>query len=157
MAAALDLVIRLDDLAGPEIAAFMDEHVAEMKRVTPPESKHALDLEGLRRPDIQFWTIWDGAVLAGCGGLKRLDSHQGEIKAMRTRASYRGTGVASSMLRHIVDRARAAGYHELLLETGSFEFFEAARQLYLKHGFDYCGPFGDYVADPNSVFMMRRL
>ena len=27
--------------------------------VTPPESKHALDLDSLRDPAIRFWTVWD--------------------------------------------------------------------------------------------------
>jgi putative acetyltransferase len=35
--------------------------------------------------------------------------------------------------------------------------FEPARRLYLSHGFTYCGPFADYVLDPNSVFMTREL
>ncbi|HEY7893166.1 MAG TPA: hypothetical protein VIC05_13245 [Solirubrobacteraceae bacterium] len=37
--------IFLDDLSGPEIAGFLEEHVEEMKAVTPPGSKHALDLD----------------------------------------------------------------------------------------------------------------
>ena len=35
----------VDDLTGPQIASFLDEHVREMLSITPPESKHALDLE----------------------------------------------------------------------------------------------------------------
>jgi len=38
----------VDDLTGPQIASFLDEHVREMLSITPPESKHALDLETLR-------------------------------------------------------------------------------------------------------------
>ena len=37
--------IVVDDLTGPQIASFLDEHVREMLSITPPESKHALDLE----------------------------------------------------------------------------------------------------------------
>jgi hypothetical protein len=33
--------IVVDDLTGPQIARFLDEHVAEMLSITPPESKHA--------------------------------------------------------------------------------------------------------------------
>lgn len=36
-------------------------------------------------------------------------------------------------------------------------FFEPARRLYTKHGFEACPPFGDYWADPNGVFMTRAL
>jgi putative acetyltransferase len=35
--------------------------------------------------------------------------------------------------------------------------FAAARTLYASFGFEPCGPFGDYVEDPNSVFMRLRL
>ena len=40
--------IHIDDLSGPEIALFLDEHIRDMREVSPPESKHALDMEGLR-------------------------------------------------------------------------------------------------------------
>ena len=39
--------IVVDDLTGPQIASFLDEHVREMLSITPPESKHALDLDML--------------------------------------------------------------------------------------------------------------
>ena len=39
----------------------------------------------------------------------------------------------------------------------SQEFFRPARTLYAKYGFRECGPFGDYVLDPNSVFMTLEL
>ena len=35
--------------------------------------------------------------------------------------------------------------------------FAAARALYKRYGFSYCEPFGDYVEDPNSVFMTKAL
>ena len=149
--------IIVDDLSGPEIAAFLEEHVNEMKSVTPPESKHALDLEGLRKPEITFWTVWDGGVLIACGALKELDATHGEIKSMRTAASQRGKGVASRLLQHILDEARARGYRRVSLETGAFPFFEPARSLYAGFGFTRCPPFSTYEEDPNSVFMTLML
>ena len=76
--------IRVDDLRDPRIAAFLEEHLADMRAVSPPESKHALDLEGLRAPEITFWSVWDGEELVGCGALKRLDAEHAELKSMRT-------------------------------------------------------------------------
>jgi len=35
----------------------------------------------------------------------------------------------------------ASGYRRLSLETGAMEFFEPARGLYRKFGFEQCGPF----------------
>jgi len=128
-----------------------------MRAASPPESTHALDLDGLRRPDITFWTAWDGNVLVGCGALKELDPAHGEIKSMRTAATHRGRGVASAMLTRILEEAAGRGYRRLSLETGSGEFFAPARTLYAKFGFVPCPPFADYWDDPNSCFLTREL
>lgn len=149
--------IVVDDLSGPEIAGFLREHVEEMRAVTPPGSKHALDLEGLRKPEVTFWSVLDGDTVVGCGAIKELDPGHAEIKSMRTAPSHKRRSIASMMLEHIMTHARARGYTRLSLETGSFEFFTPARGLYAKYGFEYCGPFGDYLEDPNSVFMTREL
>lgn len=149
--------IKVDDLRGPEIAALLEAHLKLMRDTSPPESVHALDLDGLRRPEVTFWTVWEGATLLGCGALKELDPTQGEIKSMHTAAAARGKGVARAMLSHILAEARRRGYRRLSLETGSPEAFAPARALYAGFGFSYCEPFGDYVLDPFSVFMTLEL
>ncbi|MFB2639861.1 GNAT family N-acetyltransferase [Shewanella bicestrii] len=149
--------IILDDLKGPEIAALLTEHLEDMRATSPPESVHALDLDDLRQPNIRFWTLWDGRNLAGCGALKWLDAEHAEIKSMRTAATYKQQGIASKVLQHLINDAKAAGVQRLSLETGSMAFFQPARNLYAKFGFELCGPFADYVLDPNSLFMTKRL
>ena len=151
------MLIRRDDLAGPEIRALLEEHLADMYATSPPESVHALDLDGLRRPEITFWTVWDGATLAGCGALKELDARWGEIKSMRTPRALRGRGVGRAMLAHIVAEARTRRYARLSLETGSEAYFAPARALYASAGFVVTTPFADYVEDPNSVYMTLQL
>jgi putative acetyltransferase len=149
--------IKIDDLSGPEIAALLEAHLKLMRDTSPPESVHALDLEALRAPEVTFWTVWDGASLLGCGALKALAPDHGEIKSMHTAAAARGRGVARAMLAHILDEARARGYRRLSLETGSMTAFAPARALYAGFGFGDCPPFGEYVLDPNSVFMTLEL
>jgi putative acetyltransferase len=149
--------IRVDDLTGAEIIALLNEHLRCMSLVSPPESRHALNLDGLQQPDITFWSVWNGADLAGCGALKELDPQHGEIKSMRTAYAYQRQGVASQVLRHIIDEAKRRGYRRLSLETGSADYFEPARTLYASFGFARCRPFGRYIEDPNSVFMTREL
>ncbi|MBD0267136.1 MAG: GNAT family N-acetyltransferase [Cyanobacteria bacterium Co-bin8] len=149
--------IKIDDLCSSEIAEFLEEHIRDMKSVSPPESKHALDLEGLKKPEITFWTVWDNGRLIGCGAIKELDADHAEIKSMRTDVSYRGKGVASRLLQHILEEAKLRGYRRISLETGSMSFFAPARNLYTKYGFKNCGPFSTYKEDPNSVFMTREL
>jgi putative acetyltransferase len=151
------VLIRLDDLSDPAVARLLEEHLEDMRATTPPESIHALDLDGLRKPEITFWTAWVGDLLAGCGALKELDAENGEIKSMRTAAAYRGRGVASAMLRHILDEAARRGYRRLSLETGSEDFFAPARALYARFGFTVTEPFADYKPDPNSCFMTKAI
>ncbi len=149
--------IRLDDLTGSEIKELLQEHLRCMARVSPPESRHALSIDGLKQPGITFWTIWDESSLVGCGALKELDARHGEIKSMRTAYAYQRKGVGSEMLSYIIEQARQRGYHRLSLETGAMDYFEPARRLYARFGFARCGPFGSYVVDPNSVFMTLEL
>ncbi|XVQ89610.1 GNAT family N-acetyltransferase [Microbispora siamensis] len=146
-----------DDLSGPQIAEFLREHVREMRSITPLESKHALDLDGLRTPDVTFWSVMDGDTVVGCGALKRLDPAHAELKSMRTSAARKRSGIASLLLGHIIAEAGRMGFTRLSLETGSADFFLPARKLYEKFGFSYCEPFADYRPDPNSVFMTRLL
>jgi putative acetyltransferase len=149
--------IRIDDLRGPEIAALLEEHIEDMRSVSPPESKHALDLNGLRKPEITFWTIWEGDKLAGCGALKELDKTHGEIKSMRTARAFVRRGVASQILNHIISEAKKRDYKRLSLETGSMDFFKPAHKLYESFGFIPCEPFADYKPDPNSLFLSKEL
>jgi len=152
-----DLTVKPDDLTSPDVAELLADHLREMNMHSPPESVHALDLEKLRKPEITFWSVWNGGELVGCGAIKELDPTHAEIKSMRTARIYRGQGVGKLMLRHILDEAKHRGYTRLSLETGSMAAFEPARRLYASHGFTYCGPFADYVHDPHSVFMTLEL
>lgn len=149
--------IAVDDLSGPDVAAFLRAHLDQMHALGPPESTHALDLDGLRGPDVTFWTARDGDRLVGCGALKDLGDGRGEIKSMRTDPARRGQGIAGRLLVHIVADARARGLTRLSLETGSDAFFAPARRLYARHGFMPCPPFGNYTDDPLSAYMTRTL
>ena len=151
------LEIRVDDLQGPEVAAFLQEHLNDMYATSPPESVHALDLDELRQPDITFWSMWEEARLVGCGALKVHSAIFGEIKSMRVDTSLRGRGLASTLLRHLMEEARARGMQRLSLETGTQDFFKPAEALYRKHGFVTCKPFADYREDPNSLYMTIEL
>ena len=145
--------IQIDDLSRPAIHALLNEHLRNMHALGLPESVHALDLDSLRRPEITFWTAWEGALLLGCGALMELDPRHGEVKSMRTPEAHRRTGAGRALLSHIIEVARSRGYERLSLETGSAAAFRPAHCLYESVGFARVGPFGSYVDDANSVFM----
>ena len=149
--------IVVDDLQNEAVIALLREHLESMVPTAPAESRHALDLQGLRSPDVTFWSVWDGAELAGFGAIKHLTDEQAEIKSMRTASRHLRKGVASALLHHIIQQARSRGYSQLSLETGAMEFFAPARDLYSAFGFVLCQPFGDYKPDPNSVFMTLQI
>ncbi len=144
----------LDD---PRVQDLLEHHVVTARSETALGSAHALDLEALKSVDVTFWSCWDGDMLVAVGGLKRLSPTHGEIKSMHTARPNRRAGVGTAMLRHVIDSARTMGMTRLSLETGSWAYFHPARALYRSHGFVDCPPFGEYVEDPNSIFMTLEL
>jgi len=149
--------ITVGGLEDPRVQALLEYHVRTARAQTAVGSAHALDLDGLKAADMRFWSAWDGDAVIGVGALKQLSPSHGEIKSMHTAPAHRRSGVGSAMLRHIIEAARAAGVTRLSLETGSWQFFNPARTFYKSHGFAECPPFGDYVEDPNSIFMTLEL
>ncbi|MET0781757.1 MAG: GNAT family N-acetyltransferase [Microbacterium sp.] len=149
--------IRVDDVSGDAIRELIAFHLDGMHDSSPPESVHALDIDGLRHPSITFWSAWIDGELAGIGALKTIDAERGELKSMRVDDRFRGSGVGRAILRHIVAAARERGMTSLWLETGSPEDFLPAVRLYESEGFTRCGPFEGYTDDPLSVFMTREL
>lgn len=151
------IALRIDDPTLPDVRALLQDHLLDMMATSPAESVHTLDLAALCAPEVTFWTAREDGELLACGALKRLRAGQGEIKSMRTHLAARGRGIAARLLQHITAEARERGYHSLVLETGSVDFFAPARRLYLRQGFTERGPFADYVLDPYSVFMELTL
>lgn len=152
-----NLRFELDDLSRQPVQDLVARHLAGMHAQSPPESVHALALEGLRAPSIRFWSAWSGQTLAGMGALRRIDTENGEIKSMRVADAFLGQGVGRAILEHILAEARGMGLAALWLETGTVDGFLPARTLYESVGFTACGPFDSYGPDPFSVFMTVRI
>lgn len=149
--------IRAADLTDVQTRALLALHLAGMQDNSPPEAVFALDLVGLQAPDIALWSLWDGTRIVGIGALRTLDKDQGEIKSMRTHPDHLRRGVAATLLRHIIDQARARGLRRLSLETGSGPAFDPALALYRAHGFVDGEPFGDYERSAFNQFLHRQI
>jgi putative acetyltransferase len=145
------------DLSDPRVIALLHHHLTTAHAQTAPGSAHALDLTGLQSSDVTFWTGWEEDNLVAAGALKQLTGGHGEVKSMHTASIARRKGVGSAMLQHIIAFARLRGLSRLSLETGSWDYFRPAVALYRRHGFVECEPFGDYVPDPNSIFLTLDL
>lgn len=153
----MTLVIAPADLDEPAFVRFLEDHLRDMEPTAPPESRHALDLDGLRRPGVRVWVARSDDVLVGTVALAPVDEGHEELKSMRTDPDRRGQGIGTALLDVALSDAQARGVTRVSLETGSMAFFEPARAMYRRHGFVDCEPFGSYVLDPNSVFLTISL
>src|SRR5688500_2796845 len=146
-------VIKIGDFDDDRVKALLTRHLEGMHANSPPGHVFALDWSGLQKPEISFYTLWEGEDLLGFGALKELEPRAGEIKSMRTADAHLRKGVAATILDHIIAVARQRGYARLSLETGSGPAFEPALTLYRKYGFTEGGAFDGYVKSPFNRFL----
>lgn len=140
------------DFDDPQVLALLRLHVSGMRSASPPGTSYALDLSGLKVPEMSFWALWDDSALMGFGALKQLSPTAGEIKSMRTAPEHLRRGVAARILDHILAEARRRGLKRVSLETGSGPAFEAALTLYRRYGFIEGEAFGEYTPSPFNRF-----
>lgn len=79
-----------------------------------------------------YLAYFDGN-LAGCIGLKKIDSENCEMKRLYVKPKFRGKNIASFLVNHIIKEAKKIGYKHILLDT--LPFLEVAINMYKKHGF----------------------
>ncbi|WP_343730317.1 GNAT family N-acetyltransferase [Duganella sp.] len=139
----------------PDVHALIAELDTYLLALYPPEAVYALDVQTLLQPNIRFAVARDAQGAAvGCGAIV-LSAAYGEIKRMYVRPAARGTGTARQLMDLLEHTARQAGCPQMVLETGPDN--PEALALYTRHGFERCGPYGDYPDDPLSVFMQKKL
>jgi len=144
--------ITVGNLDHPSVIALLRQHLTGMHKNSPPGSVFALDLTGLKAPDISFYTAWQDGELLGMGALKELNPSTGEIKSMRTDAKHLRKGVGAAILDHLLKVARSRGYRRVSLETGTGPSFDPALALYRKRGFVKGEAFGDYKTTTFNQF-----
>ena len=138
----------------PEATALLQASHALQQSLYPPEHIFALSIDDLCAPHIAFFIARDGDRALGCAALAAMTGY-GEIKSMFVDPSARGSGTGSALMERLESHARSLGLPMLRLETGDDLY--AAQRLYQRHGFGLCGPYGDYVEGPHSVFMEKPL
>ncbi|HUY26316.1 MAG TPA: GNAT family N-acetyltransferase [Candidatus Binataceae bacterium] len=150
---ALD--IQPEDPAQPDVISLIaasDEYLASLY---PAQSNHSLDIASLGRPEVTFFVARLDGKAVGCGAISRRKKEYAEIKRMFVARNARGTGVGRRVLKTLEAAAFEQGYRVLRLETGISQ--PEAIGLYRSAGFVEVEPFGDYMADPLSIFFEKRL
>ena len=71
--------------------------------------------------------------IVGMGAFQKIDDETAEIKRMRVEPDYQGKGIGSLILDTLIDKAKAAGYRKLVLDTT--DKMQAAQHLYRSRGF----------------------
>lgn len=136
------------------LLALSDGYMAELY---PAESNHMVPTRELGQPEFPFLGCWINDTVAGCGGVKFCRGAQpyGEIKRLFVHPEYRGQGASSALMTALESRALAAGMLFCRLEVGIHQ--PEALALYKGRGYREIAPFGDYHADPLSLFMEKQL
>ncbi len=148
------IIIHPGDPRSPEATALLEASHALMQSLFPDDSCHYLSIDGLCAPNITFFVADIDGVALGCGALAKYDGY-GELKSMFVSPEARGKGIAEQLLLALIDLAKTNNQPLLRLETG--DTLTAAHKLYVKHGFTFRGPFGDYPDHPQSLFMEKLL
>jgi len=140
-----------------EVNKLLKKHFKELKSVSPEGSTHVLDIEGLKTPEIKFWSLWENDNLIGCGALKLLNDIHGEFKSIRVADKFRKKGAGVKIINHLIGEAKKIGIKEVSVETGAGSFFKPARKLFLDAGFKSCEPFSHYKKDANSCYYNKKI
>jgi putative acetyltransferase len=145
--------IALEHPDQPDVIQLVEALDAYQKPLYPPECHYGIDIAALSAAHVLFAVARDqrGAAV-GCGAIV-LESAYGELKRMFVRPEHRGQGVAAKVLAFLENTAVARGCKKFALETGISQ--PEALAFYARAGYVERGPFGNYPADPFSVFMEK--
>jgi GNAT superfamily N-acetyltransferase len=140
----------------PGGAALREAQRVEIREVYYPELE---DSEPGTKPSaddiLVFYVAFDGERAVATGALRAIDEHHGEVKRMFVDPEYRGSGVATLVLRTLEKDARARGWERLVLETG--DTMLPAQRFYAREGYTPIPLFGQYVGSPLSLCYEKRL
>jgi len=141
----------------PSVSAMLREHAREMEAEFGGDTEHLPLQTALASSGAQLWAAWSDGRVVGIVALLPVEEGHGELTSMRTVAAARRRGVGAALLARLLEDAASAGFRRISLQVGAEDFFEPARHLYERRGFQVTGPFGRYRKDPASVFMTMEL
>jgi GNAT superfamily N-acetyltransferase len=138
----MTLILDADDMA--EVAGLFREYAAYLgvAEVLPDFEHELASLPGdYVAPGGALLVARQGEVALGCIALKPLALGVGEVKRLYLRPEGRGQGIGKALVAAILERARQAGYREVMLDT--MAHLVEAQALYRGFGFEPVASFRD--------------
>jgi len=144
------LQIRRSTLASPDAARLIAALNLELSGAFPePGANHFSLTDAQIAPgDGAFLIAYLADLAVGCGAVRRLDETTAELKRMYVDPSFRGRGVATSILDALEREARMLGVTRLVLETGTR--LTPAIKMYEAMGYTRIPLFGEYLSSPDT-------
>ncbi|ESP92251.1 GNAT family N-acetyltransferase [Pseudoalteromonas luteoviolacea] len=139
------------------LAELFEEIDLLMNSLYPAEANDLVPINEIDNPQTYIIGHYDNGELVACGSfvLKEDNGIYAELKRIYVKPSQRGKGMTKAIIEHLVMHAKREEIGEIKLETGEQQ--TAAIKLYESFGFRHCGTFGQYNAEPSSVFMQLTL
>ena len=138
-----------------EAVALIGELDAEILSRYPGLPTYGLHPGEHADPRLRFFVLEEGGVPVACGAVRELEPGVAELKRMFVRPAYRGRSLGRALLGGLEEKARTAGIRLMRLETASL--LTEAIALYRSAGYRDIAQYGQYVGDPISICMERRL
>ena len=148
------IAIRQVDPKQMEIIDLIRQLDEYQESMYPPESNHLDAIDELSKPGVHFLAAYDDSIICGIGAVKVFNDY-GEIKRVYVPESHRGKGIAKEIMRQLENRLIERSVFIARLETGIHQ--HEAINLYKRLGYSETAPFGDYIDDPLSVFMEKKI
>lgn len=139
----------------PDIVALIAASDAYSLERYPPEGHFGTDIDGLKAANITFLCARRDGVAEGCGAIRWQADGSAELKRVFVAATARGAGLGRRLMARLEALAAGRDVETLYLETGPLNTEAVA--MYRGLGYAECGPFGDYAANPYSLFMHKKL
>ena len=138
-----------------EAVGLIGELDAEIESLLPGVPIYGLHPGEHADPRLRFFLLEEDGALVGCGAVRELEPGVAELKRMFVRRPYRGRDLGRALLSGLEGQARAAGIRVMRLETVGL--LTGAIALYRKAGYRDIPQYGEYVGDPLSMCMEKRL
>lgn len=148
-------IIKVSPLEHQDAITLIKELDTELLQKYPGDSVHTLDLQKTTEENSVFLVGYIKEQAVACGAISQLSGQIAEIKRVYVKPQARGQGLSKLMLNQLEKEALQMNFTILRLETGTRQ--PESLGLYRKAGYTNIPKFGEYVDDPFSVCMEKKL